>query len=63
MGGVRTGQGELANHRRQLLSNFSESAGPTFRATTLASTFGRFGPFRNPRKHWGFVQIQTDVDN
>jgi len=31
---------------------------PVCFATTLATTFGRFGPHRNPLKHWGFVQIE-----
>jgi hypothetical protein len=30
-----------------------------FCATTLATTFGRFGPSRHPLKHWGFLQIEN----
>src|SRR5437588_12177675 len=32
---------------------------PVCFATTLATNFGRFGPSRNPLKHWRFVQIEN----
>ena len=56
---VQTGQVGLANRRLQPLGNLSEPACAAFHATTLATTFGRFGPSRNPLKHWRFVQIEN----
>ncbi len=50
---VQTGQVGLAIRRLRPLSHLSEPACSAFRATTLATTFGRFGLFRNPLKHWG----------
>jgi hypothetical protein len=55
-------QAELANRRRPL-SNFSEPAGPTFGAITLATTFGRFGHSGTRLNTEDSFKSKTDADN